>query len=213
MLFHPDRSQAKTQYKTSHSCTDPGRRRFLQLGLGASGALFLPSAFAKVSPHSNPQSAISQSTIIQPERKLSLLNLHTGEHLNTTYWAEGQYQTSELKAINHLLRDHRTGDDYDMDNELLDLLNVLHKKMDTTQEFHIISGYRSPKTNAALSQNSNGVAKKSLHMEGKAIDIRLPGCKLSDLRKAALDCQAGGVGYYPKSDFIHLDTGNVRRWG
>ena len=179
------------------------RRRFLQIGLGAAAALVLPNAFANVPSHS----------IVKPERKLSLLNLHTGEQLNATYWAEGQYQTSELKAINHILRDHRTGDAHRMDNALLELLNSLQQKMDSNETFQIISGYRSPKTNAALSKKSNGVAKKSLHMQGRAIDIRLPGCKLSDLRKAAISCQTGGVGYYPKSNFIHVDTGRVRRWG
>lgn len=203
MPFNFFRPQHNTQHNTSHN-----RRRFLQLGLGATTALALPNAFA------GPSSpAIAQPATAEAERKLSLLNLHTGEHLHATYWAEGQYQSSELKAINHVLRDHRTGDTFHMDNDLLNLLHVLHQKMDSKQEFQVISGYRSPKTNAALSQKSSGVAKKSLHMQGKAIDIRLPGCQLSDLRKAAISCQTGGVGYYPKSNFIHLDTGSVRRWG
>jgi len=175
------------------------RRRFLQLGLGATTGLAMPSAFANLLTH--------------PERKLSLLNLHTGESLNATYWAEGQYQTSELHAINRVLRDHRSGDTHEMDNNLIDLLNILHHKMNGKQPFHVISGYRSPKSNAQLSYKSSGVAKKSLHMQGKAIDIRLPGRKLSALRTAALDLQTGGVGYYPKSDFIHIDTGRVRQWG
>lgn len=198
MPFNIFRPQDKTQHNTCQS-----RRGFIQLGLGATTALFLPDALA----------GSTSSVITRPERKLSLLNLHTGEHLNATYWAEGQYQASELKAINHILRDHRTGDAYRMDNDLLDLLNVLQQKMDSNKSFQIISGYRSPKTNAALNKKSNGVAKKSLHMQGKAIDIRLPGVQLSDLQKAAISCQAGGVGYYPKSDFIHIDTGRVRRWG
>ncbi len=202
MPFNFDRPQDETQLNTGHS-----RRRFLQAGLGVSAALFLPQVFA------SSASRLMNQAITQPERKLSLLNLHTGEQLNATYWAEGQYQHSELKAINHLLRDHRTGDAYPMDKDLLDLLHALHQKVDSKQAFQIISGYRSPKTNAALNKKSNGVAKKSLHMQGKAIDIRLPGCALSDLRKAAIDCQTGGVGYYPKSDFIHVDTGRVRRWG
>lgn len=198
MPFNFFRPQDKTQHNT---CIN--RRRFLQLGLGATTALSLPNAFA----------GLSSPAIAQAERKLSLLNLHTGEHLKATYWAEGQYQTSELKAINHILRDHRTGDTYHMDNDLLNLLNTLHQKIGSKQAFQVISGYRSPKTNAALTQKSSGVAKKSLHMQGKAIDIRLPGCELSELRKVAINCQTGGVGYYPKSDFIHIDTGNVRRWG
>ncbi|RKZ59523.1 MAG: hypothetical protein DRQ44_13600 [Gammaproteobacteria bacterium] len=208
MPFNFNRPQDKTQ---DNACFN--RRRFLQLGIGASTALFLPNAFAGLSSPAVAQSTVAQSSIAQAERKLSLLNLHTGEHLHATYWAEGQYQTSELKAINHILRDHRTGDAYQMDNDLLDLLHTLHQKMDSKQEFQIISGYRSPKTNAALNKKSSGVAKKSLHMQGKAIDIRLPGCQLADLQKAAINCQTGGVGYYPKSNFIHIDTGRVRRWG
>lgn len=175
------------------------RRRFLQIGLGAATGLIMPNAFAGL--------------LKQPERKLSLLNLHTGESINATYWAEGQYQISELQAINKVLRDFRTGDVHKMDNDLIDLLNIIHHKVDANQPFHVISGYRSPKTNAALNKNSSGVAKKSLHMQGKAIDIRLPGHKLSDLRKVALNLQAGGVGFYPESDFIHVDTGSVRHWG
>jgi uncharacterized protein YcbK (DUF882 family) len=202
-LNYFDRQQVKTQIKTSCS-----RRRFLQFGVGATAALFLPSAFAK------QQSPVDFKSIdVLPERKLSLINLHTGEQLTATYWAEGEYQTSELKAINHILRDHRTGDVHRIDNELLDLLNILHRKMGGKQAFDVISGYRSPETNAALRQKSSGVAKKSFHMAGKAIDIRLPGCQLSELHKAALDCKIGGVGYYPESDFIHVDTGPVRRWG
>ena len=175
------------------------RRRFLQLGFGAAATLAMPSAFANI--------------MTSPERKLSLLNLHTGENINATYWAEGQYQTSELHAINRVLRDHRTGDVMDMDSNLIELLNILHHKMNGKQPFHVISGYRSAKTNAMLNKKSSGVAKKSLHMQGRAIDIRLPGRQLALLQKAALQLHAGGVGYYSKSDFIHLDTGRVRNWG
>jgi uncharacterized protein YcbK (DUF882 family) len=112
-----------------------------------------------------------------------------------------------------VLRDFRTGDVYKMDNDLIDLLNIMHHKMDAKQPFHVISAYRSPKTNASLSKKSSGVAKNSLHMQGKAIDIRLPGHNLSDLRKVALNMQGGGVGVYSKSDFLHIDTGRVRHWG
>jgi uncharacterized protein YcbK (DUF882 family) len=175
------------------------RRRFLQLGIGATATLAMPNAFASI--------------LSQPERKLALLNLHTGESLNATYWAEGQYQISELHAISRVLRDHLTGDSHAMDNSLIDLLNMLHQQTDGKKPFHVISGYRSAKTNATLNKTTTGVAKKSLHMQGKAIDIRLPGRKLSDLRNAAVDLQLGGVGYYSSSDFIHIDTGRVRQWG
>ena len=212
MPFKDNRAQGKTQNNACFS-----RRRFLQSGLkfgvAATTALYLPNAFAGLSSSATAQTAITRPAMAQSERQLSLLNLHTGESLKTTYWAEGQYQADELTAISRILRDHRTGDIYPMDKALLDLLNVLHHEVNGKQPFQVISGYRSPKTNALLNKKSNGVARKSLHMQGKAIDIRLPGCQLSDLRKLAIDCQTGGVGYYPKSDFIHIDTGRVRRWG
>jgi uncharacterized protein YcbK (DUF882 family) len=117
-----------------------------------------------------------------------------------------------IREINHILRDHRTGDVHDMDQGLLDLLYLLQTRVESRQTFQIISGYRSPKTNAMLSGKSKGVAKRSYHMQGKAIDIRLNGCDLKQLHKAALSLKAGGVGYYPSSDFIHVDVGRVRRW-
>jgi uncharacterized protein YcbK (DUF882 family) len=146
------------------------------------------------------------------ERRLSFLNLHTNERAQATYWAEGDYQTDGLLAIEKILRDHRTGEVYPIDHNLLDLLQLLQYKMGSQREFHVISGYRSPKTNEQLNAKSNGVAKRSLHMLGKAIDIRLPGHALTDLRDAALSLQAGGVGYYPGSNFIHIDTGHFRQW-
>ncbi len=198
------RSTRSQQLESPNTLID--RRRFLQFGVAAATSLILPDALGNI--RVNPVHPIAQ-----PERKLSLLNLHTGESITATYWAEGQYQGSELAAINNILRDHRTGDVHQMDSGLLDLLYMLHQKVDAKKSFQVISGYRSPKTNAALNKKSNGVAKKSLHMQGKAIDIQLPGCELSALRNAAISCQKGGVGYYPKSNFIHIDTGRVRRWG
>jgi len=191
--------KSQQQHKHVSDIRTPSRRRFLQVGLGATAGLVMPNAFANI--------------LKQPERKLSLMNLHTGESINATYWAEGQYQTDELHAINKVLRDFRTGDIHKMDKDLIDLLNIMHHKIGANRPFHVISGYRSPKTNAALNKNSSGVAKKSLHMQGKAIDIRLPGHKLSDLRKVALNLHVGGVGFYPESNFIHVDTGRVRHWG
>ncbi len=186
----------KKPYIDSETCEF--RRRFLQIGIGATASLAMPNAFANI--------------LKQPERSIALLNLHTGEQVKATYWAEGEYQASELQAINRVLRDHRTGDVEDIDSQLIDMLNLLHQKMHGKQPFHVISGYRSPKTNALLRQNSDGVAKKSLHMQGKAIDIRLPGRQLNELRKSAMNLKVGGVGYYPGSDFIHVDTGGVRSW-
>jgi uncharacterized protein YcbK (DUF882 family) len=146
------------------------------------------------------------------QRTLAFYHTHTGEREEVTYWWDGHYQNDGLKMLNHLLRDHRTGEQIDMDPSLLDLLYALQLKVGRAGEFEIISAYRSAKTNALLRSRSNGVAKKSLHMQGKAIDIRLCGCDLKLLHQSALALQAGGVGFYPKSNFLHLDTGRVRRW-
>jgi uncharacterized protein YcbK (DUF882 family) len=174
------------------------RREFLRIGSGVAAALMLPSGMARAASHS--------------ERSLSFYNTHTGEQLKTCYWAEGDYVQDGIQEINQILRDHRTGDVYDMDQGLFDLLYLLQTRVENRQTFQIISGYRSPKTNAMLNKKSNGVAKRSYHMQGKAIDIRLNGCDLKQLHKAALSLKAGGVGYYPSSDFIHVDVGRVRRW-
>ena len=136
------------------------RRRFLTFCAGASATLVTPSAFAKVL---NPN-----------ERSLSFYNTHTSEKLKTVYWAEGEYIDDALKDINWLLRDHRAQETHAMDRRIMDMLYVIQNKLDNKNPFHIISGYRSPNTNKMLRKNSSGVAKKSLHMQGKAIDIRLP---------------------------------------
>ena len=176
----------------------PARRRFIQTLLGTTATLATPPLWASVHR--------------APERELAFKNLHTGESLRTTFWAEGRYLNDELKAVNHVLRDHRSGDVHPMDPKLLDLLYALQQSVAVIGSFHIISGYRSPASNQKLRSKSSGVAKKSLHMQGKAIDIRLPGCELKHLRDAAVELKAGGVGYYASSDFIHVDTGRVRRW-
>ena len=191
---------SQTQQVSAKMNTQPNikRRHFLKAGIGACTLLALPP--------------LQASSLNMSERKLAFLNLHTGERVHTTYWAEGQYLSEGLIAIEKVLRDHRTGETYEMDRNLLDMLQLLQYKMTSQNEFHVISGYRSPASNAQLNARSNGVAKRSLHMQGKAIDIRLPGHALSNLRKAALSLQAGGVGYYPTSEFIHIDTGRVRQW-
>jgi uncharacterized protein YcbK (DUF882 family) len=149
---------------------------------------------------------------IAPPRQLSLVNLHTGEKLSAAFWEAGSYVPDALSAIAKVLRDHRTGEVHPIDPKLLDLLAQLSARLDSQRPFEVISGYRSPATNAKLHARSNGVATRSLHMDGKAIDIRLPGVPLTRLRDTALDMQAGGVGYYPNSNFVHVDVGRVRRW-
>ena len=147
------------------------------------------------------------------ERRLSLYNLHTGESLSTTYWVDGIYVDDEMAAINRLMRDHRSGEVSPIDRKLLDRLYTLQQQLGSEGPFQVISGYRSPATNAKLQKVSNGgVAKRSLHMQGRAIDIRLPGVELKHLRQAALKQKAGGVGIYERSNFVHLDTGRTRFW-
>lgn len=146
------------------------------------------------------------------ERVLSFYNTHTGEHTRATYWADGGYVASELTSLDQLLRDFRSGEVAVMDPRLFDILYNLQQLVAVSGTFQVISGYRSPATNAQLRAHSGGVARNSLHMRGQAIDIRLDGVALRDLHRAALALRAGGVGYYPSSDFVHVDTGRVRAW-
>jgi len=179
------------------SPTPPSRRGFL--GVAASVAAgFLISKGASAQP-------------LAP-RVLRLDHLHTGEKLAIEYWKGGTYEAESLSAINHLMRDFRTGDVHPIDPPLLDLLHDLSQATSTSRPFEIISAYRSPATNADLRAHSDGVATNSLHLKGMAIDIRLNDIPLKQLRRAALDARRGGVGYYPDSNFVHVDTGRVRTW-
>ena len=146
------------------------------------------------------------------ERSLTLLNLHTGERVSQPYWMNGDYLPDALSAINTVLRDHRSGEVYPIDPGLLDLLSALQARVGSRREFEVISGYRSPATNAKLQAKSSGVAKRSLHMQGRAIDIRLPGTRLQQLHLAAREMKSGGVGLYTDSNFIHVHTARVRYW-
>ena len=174
------------------------RRSFL----GAATGLFLTScpltALARTSPAAG--------------KSLSFYNLHTGERLAVDYWADGQYIETALAEIDIILRDFRTGEVKPIDRLLLDCLHLLQQNLEVVEDFHVISGYRSAKTNQTLAKNSSGVAKKSLHMRGMAIDIRVPGIQLTRLRTAAASLKIGGVGYYPKPDFVQGDVGRVRYW-
>ncbi|MHB1590592.1 MAG: YcbK family protein [Sulfuricella sp.] len=154
----------------------------------------------------------AQSTIITPERTLSFYNLHTGENLKTAYWVEGKYIPESLSDINHLLRDFRNDEIKPIDLSLLNLLHAITLRLGTSKPIQLVSGYRSPSTNARLHDRSSGVAKHSLHMDGMAADIRIPGHDLRELHKVAVAMHGGGVGYYPQSDFVHVDVGRVRYW-
>ena len=177
------------------------RRRFLKWGaLGALSATVPLRGFA----------AVRDS--LTPERALALHNTHTDEDLGVVYCAKGRYLPGALADINHILRDHRTDEIKGIDTGLLDLMHALWRNLDARGPFHVISGYRSPKTNALLRACGRGVARNSLHLQGKAVDVRLPGCDLSVLRRAAMSLKGGGVGYYPGPDFVHIDVGRVRHW-
>jgi uncharacterized protein YcbK (DUF882 family) len=150
-----------------------------------------------------------------PERALSFFNTHTGERLKTTYCTGGSYLPDSLKDLNYILRDFRANEIKPIDPRVFDLLHELGGTLETDQPFHIISGYRSPHTNAILRERggaATGVASHSLHMDGQAIDIRVPGVKLNHLRDAARALKIGGVGFYPDLNFVHVDVGRVRYW-
>jgi len=145
-------------------------------------------------------------------RIVAVRNLHTGERLEACYWENGRLVPDACAALEKVLRDHRTGEVHKIDAGLYDILTAMAAKLEKRPSFEIISGYRSPRTNAALNAASSGVATRSLHMDGKALDVRLPGAQLAHLQKAALGLKRGGVGYYPRSNFVHVDTGRVRQW-
>jgi uncharacterized protein YcbK (DUF882 family) len=145
-------------------------------------------------------------------RTLVMNNLQNGEKLKSDYWVDGSYVPEELAHISKFLRDYRNNKVYPVDPKLLDLLHRVGDAVDARSGIEIICGYRSPETNEWLRQHSSGVAEHSLHLKGQAIDMCVPGRSLKRVHEAALSLGLGGVGYYPESDFIHVDTGRVRRW-
>jgi uncharacterized protein YcbK (DUF882 family) len=184
------------------SVSHPGRRVFLR------GAMKLAAASVAA-----PVAARAGVFSTSGARSLALAHTHTGEQLELQYAVSDNYVPAALQKLNHFLRDHYTGDVGLIDPQLFDLLHRIKAEVGGRGAFQVISGYRCPETNGKLkATRGGGVAKRSLHMEGKAIDIRLPGVQLADLRDAALSLRAGGVGYYPRDQFIHIDTGRVRSW-
>jgi uncharacterized protein YcbK (DUF882 family) len=191
------------------------RRNLLKVvgSAALNGALFAGGAAALLVP-ANATTPATPVPARAPNdaRLLSFVNTHTGDTFADAYWERGTYVPDAMEAINNVMRDHRSGEVHEIDPRLLDQLHTLKGVVGASSPYQIISGYRSPATNAALHENSNGVATRSLHMDGRAIDIRVRGVDLTRLRDAAIGLQAGGVGYYEASDFIHVDTGRVRRW-
>ena len=193
------------EHKTQCVSAGPASRRRFLTAVAGTAAAFTVTTLAP---------GLAQAATALPQtRSLAFRSLHTGEEVAATYLRDGVVQAEGLNKLNHVLRDWRSGEVWEMDRKLLDLLYALHREMDSDQPFELISAYRSPKTNAKLAAKSNGVAKRSFHMRGMAVDVRLPERDLAALHKAALALKGGGVGLYSKSGFIHVDTGRVRRWG
>ena len=184
-------------------CTDDtgrgfSRRRFIAHSAAAIAALVSPAAFARY----------TQSGY----RRLGFRHLHTGESLTVTYWENGRYLPDALGEINYLLRDHRSDDVHPIAPGLLDTLTALQTSMEFNAPYEVISGFRSRATNEKLRRMGRAVARRSMHLEGKAVDVRVAGQNLQQMRATAMALQAGGVGYYSRSGFIHLDVGRVRSW-
>jgi len=177
------------------------RRHFLLCGALVAGKCLLPGT--------------ALGAIRRPgeaEKTLAFHNLHTLEDLQVVYWRRGSYLPGALEEINYMFRDRRTEEIHTIDPALLDLLHTLKHRLNTDAPFELVCGYRSPRTNAMLRRKNRGVAKRSLHLKGMAVDIRVPGYRTAALRDVAMSLKAGGVGYYPKSRFVHLDIGPVRFW-
>jgi uncharacterized protein YcbK (DUF882 family) len=189
---------------TPKANTLPGmlsRRGFLRYGALMTATLLVPNSV---------RAAVNR--VSDEERRLRLFNTHTGERLAVCYGRGTHYDAEALESINHILRDHRTNEIKPIDTRLLDLLCAIRRQAGHGICLDIISGYRSPVTNCILRRRSKGVARQSLHMQGHAADIRIPGMPLAQLRQIAIDLNRGGVGFYPASDFVHVDIGRVRSW-
>ena len=178
--------------------------------------LFVQTAFASSLGLVGTRLAFAQGEAVKetpaPQRALELRNTHTGESLHLVYRRGDEYDADAIAKLRNLMRDHRNGEVHDIDVALYDQLYDLSQAAHCDARFEIISGYRSPESNASMAAEGRGVAKHSLHMQGKAIDVRLHGCTCATLRDLALTAARGGVGYYRNSDFVHVDTGRFRTW-
>lgn len=194
------------RFASSVRPVDPRRRQLLRWL--AAGPAVLAVGMRERLAHAGQS---LEEEVLAP-RALSMVSTHTGERLEVRYFDGGQYLPDALTRLHRLLRDHRSGDVAAIDPKLFDQLHALASCAGCVPHYEIISGYRSPATNEKLRQASSGVATRSLHMDGRAIDVRLKGLPTARLRDLALELKGGGVGYYAKSDFVHLDTGRVRSW-
>lgn len=214
----------------------PGRRRALKAGLGLVAAVAMPvpawaralhgshtahsgsaaksahAAHGAHAAHPAHSQYVAHALIKKPSRELAFLNLHTGERLKAEYFHNGQVVPGAMHAISVLMRDHYNNKVHPIDPHLLDIAHVLQSHVGNRGAIDIVCGYRSPETNAMMHEASAGVAAHSMHIEGRAMDIRMPGTRLGSIRKVAVALKMGGVGYYPHDDFVHIDSGPVRKW-
>ena len=216
------------EYQPATTAYNLKRRRFLALG-----ALVTVSRLVPLPVFADPRRAVGPPHVpraeplvhggrgerladlhaaVPVEKCVALYNINTGEHLRTVYWCRGQYVPQALQEMAYLLRDYHVNEVKAIDPQLLDLLYTLGQLLETDTPFHVLSGYRSPATNTELRRSNRTVAVQSLHVEGKAVDIRLPGRDTALVRQAAVALQAGGVGHYPRKNCLHVDTGPVRYW-
>ncbi len=179
------------------------RRNFIKLGLAGILGAALPFATTK---------AVFASSNNSKSWDISFRNARTGESFSGVYRVGDKYLPEAFERMNYVLRDFRTDEVFPMDPHIIDTLSIIHKKIDANDPFEVLSGYRSPKTNSMLGSKKRGVAKNSFHMYGQAIDIRIPSYSTRKIHNAAKAIKAGGVGYYPRSNFVHIDTGTVRSW-
>jgi uncharacterized protein YcbK (DUF882 family) len=200
--------------KIDEEITFASRRKFLKtLAYGSVLALSGCGVETTAVRHVTQQNQTPAYYLHSPGNKtLSFEHTHTGEKLKLTYFERGKYIKEALQEINYLLRDFRTDDIHPIDIALLDQLFDLKQALGVNKPFHIISGYRSPFTNTQLRKHSHGVAEHSFHMQGRAIDIRVEGVSSKKIRNTALAMAQGGVGYYPRNNFVHLDSGRFRTW-
>jgi uncharacterized protein YcbK (DUF882 family) len=185
------------------------RRRLALTGAALTGAALTGATLAGAAlPEPEPTRGTGKAL----PKRIALYNLHTDERLDIEYFREGAYSPESLARLQTLLRDFRTGDAHPIDPKLLDTLVDVAARLGAPAEYSVISGYRSPQTNAQLHALSPGVAQHSLHMQGRAIDVRMTGVDCTVLAAGARDLKRGGVGYYRASDFVHMDTGDFRTW-
>jgi uncharacterized protein YcbK (DUF882 family) len=205
----------------------PTRRMALRVGLGLVATAAMPvqawahaarvahtvhGTHAAHTVHPAHAQYAAHALIKKPSRELAFLNLHTGERIRAEYVHNGLVVPSAMHAISVLMRDHYNNKIHPIDPQLLDIAHNLQSRVGSHGVFEVVCGYRSPETNAMMHEASAGVAAHSMHIQGKAMDIRLPGVRLGSVRRTAVALNMGGVGYYPEDDFVHIDSGPVRKW-